>query len=306
LIDCFAAKKIGITSIGMDGEPFDNVTKLPKPRIKVYPGFLVATTIDCLLASDSQYDMLYESDISTPLGKVVVARINKTGHCLIAGPSSICEMEKIIGKLKENGAEKIFVDGAFSRQSTAKLSDATILCIGANRSPIMEEVIKDALSIIERLSLPVADKHLLFLGNYSQITTIDKSGKVTRQLETSVITDLDKVMAMLSNDTEYMYLPNAVTMQFAKKLIKSKIALNTKIIMKTPLNFITDDQMGKHIQLLKDRLYVLRPVNLIAVCFNPYSPRGYRFDNQIFYEKLQENIDFPLINVLEKESDDSE
>jgi len=266
----------------------------------------VATTIDCLLASDSQYDMLYESDISTPLGKVVVARINKTGHCLIAGPSSICEMEKIIGKLKENGAEKIFVDGAFSRQSTAKLSDATILCIGANRSPIMEEVIKDALSIIERLSLPVADKHLLFLGNYSQITTIDKSGKVTRQLETSVITDLDKVMAMLSNDTEYMYLPNAVTMQFAKKLIKSKIALNTKIIMKTPLNFITDDQMGKHIQLLKDRLYVLRPVNLIAVCFNPYSPRGYRFDNQIFYEKLQENIDFPLINVLEKESDDSE
>lgn len=76
--------------------------------------------------------------------------------------------------------------------------------------------------------------------------------------------------------------------------------------MKTPLNFITDDQMGKHIQLLKDRLYVLRPVNLIAVCFNPYSPRGYRFDNQIFYEKLQENIDFPLINVLEKESDDSE
>ncbi len=306
MIDCFAAKEIGITSIGMDGEPFDNVTKMPKPRIKVYPGFLVATTIDCLKASDAKYDLLYASNISTPLGKVVLVRIIKTGHCLIAGPSSIVEMEKIIGKLKENGAKKIFVDGAFSRQSTTKLSDATILCIGANRSPIMEEVIKDAQSIIDRLSLPGVDKHLMFLKDYSQITTIDKSGKATLQLETSVITDVDKVFALLSSETEYLYLPNAVTMQFAKKLIKSKIAINTKLIMQTPLSFITDDHLGKHIQLLKDRLFVLRPVNLIAVCFNPYSPRGYRFDNQLFNKKLHENIDFPLINVLEKESDDFE
>ncbi len=290
----------------MDGEPFDSVTKLPKPRIKVYPGFLVATTIDCLNASDSQFEILYESGISTPLGKVVLARIIKTGQCLIAGPSSIREMEKIIVKLKEHGAEKIFVDGAFSRQSTAKLSDATILCVGADRSPIMDVVVKDALSIIERLSLPGVGKHLMFLDDYSQIATIDKSGKVTRQLETSVITDLDKVMALLSCDTEYLFLPNAVTLQFAKKLMKCKIASNTKIIMKTPLNFISDDQIGKHIPLLKNRLFVLRPVNLIAVCFNPYSPRGYSFDNRKFYEKLRENIDFPLINVLEKESDDNE
>lgn len=306
LIDCFADKKIGITSIGMDGEPFDNVTLLPKPRIKVYPGFLVATTIDCLQASDTIFEILYESGISTPLGVVVLARIIKTGHCLIAGPSSIVEMEKIVGKLKEYKADKILVDGAFSRQSTAKLSDATILCIGANRSPIIDEVVKDAHSLIERLSITGIDKRLMFLDDFSQIATIDETGKVTSHMETSVITEPDKVLEILSEKTKYLFLPNAVTTRFAVKLLKNKHASGTKIIMKTPLNFMSDDQAGKHIKLLKDRLYVLRPVNLVAICYNPYSPRGYSFDNQLFFDKLREITDIPLINVLQKESDDRE
>ena len=45
---------LGLTSIGYDGEDIDNVTGLPKPKIEVWPGVLVAVAEKCLKVSTAE------------------------------------------------------------------------------------------------------------------------------------------------------------------------------------------------------------------------------------------------------------
>lgn len=306
LIDSFPKLVLAISSIGMDGEPFDNVTRLPKPRIQVRPGFLVATTEKCLAASDSEYELLYHSGIRTPLGEVLIVRILTTGFCLVAGPSSVSDMEMIVGKLKAFGAEKVFVDGAFSRQSSARLSEAVILVVGANRSQLVDTVVQDAKENIARLLIPGAGERYAFLNKQESAVLIEKSGTVVVIPEKSVITDSASILDRLTTDTEYLYLPNAVTAGFVRALMKHKTAPDVKIIMKSPINYLDDDPFALGKLAYAGRLFTLHKINLVAVCYNPYSPQGYRFDNQEFRSKLKKISDLPLYNVLESEGDQHE
>jgi len=78
---------LGITSIGYDGEETDVITKLPKPRILVYPGMIVATTRGCLLKTEVEYDLLYDPHMNTSIGQVFIVKIKTEGVMEISGPS---------------------------------------------------------------------------------------------------------------------------------------------------------------------------------------------------------------------------
>ena len=77
---------VGITGIGYDGEEKDNVTGLPKPRVNLKPGQYLVTTRRCLQAGTAGYRILAETEMMTPLGKLVYARIQKEGLVVVAGP----------------------------------------------------------------------------------------------------------------------------------------------------------------------------------------------------------------------------
>ncbi|MBN2695919.1 MAG: hypothetical protein JXR38_00095 [Bacilli bacterium] len=288
-----------MTSIGMDGEPFDNVTSLPKPRIHVRPGFLVATADMCLEAFEARFEEIETTDVSTPLGNIVIVRIVESGNALVAGPSDVKSMEKVIEKIKRLGAKKIFIDGAFSRHSTAKVTEATILCIGANRSPIMETVIKDAKVIVEKLTLPSVDNDLRFLDDVDKATIIQKNKDRRMLSATSAISEAETILAEIDANSEYLYLPNAITGDFLRRFQKEKRFGEIGLIVSSPVNLILNDNDQTIFEHMKSRISVLRPVKLAAVCINPYSPAGYRFSTVEFRKQLEACIKYPVIDVLE-------
>jgi len=49
---------IGVTSIGRDGEPYDAITELPKPKIIVEEGTIFATAEDSLKNSDIKNELI--------------------------------------------------------------------------------------------------------------------------------------------------------------------------------------------------------------------------------------------------------
>lgn len=77
---------MGITSIGHDGEEFDQINHLiKKPRIFLPKGSLVATT-DCLFRkSKAKIKILKETKFITALGKVQIGRVMNEGNIEIAG-----------------------------------------------------------------------------------------------------------------------------------------------------------------------------------------------------------------------------
>ncbi len=306
LLKMYDNNTIAISSIGMDGEPLDNVSFLPKPQINLKPGFLVATAEKFLETATIGGKTLKRTDMSTPFGNIVVAKATKPGKILVAGPSSVSDMEKIVRIFKEFGSHKNFIDGAFSRQSTANLADGTILVSGANRSPILDVVVDDTKKIIDRLSIPKSDSILKSKNDWQKTEIFDREGNSIGTCESSAIMDFQSVLGMVAPGVKYLYVPGAVTADFVRRFMKTPNSSGVRLVVFSPTNLIADELVDVFPKPMENRIQAVRPVNLFALCYNPFSPAGYVFEEKEFREKLQTITDLPIYNVLANGSDNYE
>lgn len=168
LIQGFGAQnavRLGLTSIGLDGEEIDAVTGTPKPRIFVPRGSIIATAEKLLVQRglcDITKEILDVTDIGTPLGRIVVMRALSAGFAQIAGPSITAQAASLVKDLRGFGADKVIVDGAVGRKSLAMpgIADAVVLATGASLSKSMDGVIAQTRHIVDIFCLPEADMSL--------------------------------------------------------------------------------------------------------------------------------------------------
>jgi hypothetical protein len=227
----------------------------------------------------------------------VIARIIKAGNVLIAGPSAIVDMENTIKRMLEIGADKVFIDGAFSRQSPARLATATILVIGANRSVVLETVLKDAEAIVHKLRLEAVESNLMYLKDHTKITAIDNLDNIHEYDGGSTLIEPESVIAWVQPGWGYLYVPNAVGASFLKLMLKDK-AKKFILVMNDPTSMQIDDSLVKHIEHLSKRIRVMNPVNLVAVCVNPQSVRGYAYQEGELEKALANRLGLEVINVM--------
>lgn len=291
--------KIAITSIGLDGEEIDQVTYLEKPRVYVSKGYIVATARDTLKAFEAEYETLIETDIFTPIGDLVIVKIKKAGNALIAGPSVIFDMEKTLKLLDEFVLDKIFIDGAFFRHSLAKISEATILVVGANLHQEMDRVVLDAELTFRKFNLKEPPQNVDFLVGKSHIHLVDEQGKFIDLGFDSVIGNTVKIFNWKNKNYRFLYLPKAFTNDFLEKLVEFRREFHFDIILDSPTNIQLNLLNLNNLFKLENQIYILKPTNLVAVCYNPCSSRGYKFDDLIFKKKLEHVLGQEVFNVKE-------
>lgn len=147
--------RAALTSIGYDGEDVDNITGLPKPRVEVRPGDLVATATPCLEHSPAGWEVLADCGFPTALGPLVLARVTSPGRVILAGPShrrGLARLRRLLAR--RGGADLLLVDGAFGRMSPLALAEGIVLSTGAARSRDPGELGSEARGVLEVLSLP--------------------------------------------------------------------------------------------------------------------------------------------------------
>ncbi len=137
-------KKIGLTSIGRDGEKQDIVTSTDKPMIYAYEGSIIATPELLFTRSEAKLEVLEVTDFHTSMGKIIIGRVVMPGYIQIAGPCSNHEIMLTGLKMKSFGAELVIVDGAIDRKTSASpsITEATILSTGAVLSRDMDKAIE--------------------------------------------------------------------------------------------------------------------------------------------------------------------
>jgi hypothetical protein len=142
--------KLGLTSIGRDGEAFDAVDDAPKPRIFVEAGTLVAAG-RALLPHVRGIDVIEQHEQSA-LGPIVFYRTSVPQHVEISGAPTARAMRSVIDRLHMLGAERIIVDGAIDRVAVAATgNDALIVATGMALASDIDTVAKKTLTFIERL-----------------------------------------------------------------------------------------------------------------------------------------------------------
>jgi molybdopterin-guanine dinucleotide biosynthesis protein len=287
---------VAITSIGLDGEEIDQVTSLEKPQILVKPGYIVASAKDTLDNFTCDYEVIKETNINTSIGKVVIVRVNSYGKALVAGPAKVKDMEKLIDELEDYQLSKIIIDGAFSRHVFAKITQATILVIGANYSRDINVVINDAQLTYKKFTLKsISDKRFSF-GD--KISCIDYQDNQFNLEYSSIIGNVETLFSLPIENLKLVYFPKSITNKFVEKLIIERKKCKFDIVIDSPINIQLNNHNLEKLFKLKNQIYVLNPINLALVCYNPHSPQGYEFDNREFEKMLQEAIGIEVIDVL--------
>ena len=268
--------RLALTSIGRDGESTDVVTGTQKPRIFVQKGTMIATAEALLGLCDITKEILFATEINTPLGRIIIVRALSAGFVQLGGPSITSQMSKLLLLFEDLGADKVIVDGALNRKTLASpsVTEATILCTGASLDANLHTVIHETQHLVSLLTLPkLEDKEILAELEYA------KDQKVIKQ-------------------RNYIYIRGAVSDAFINNLISSGTHLKGVYLIAEDASkiFIKPDTYKK-LMLKKAILAVMNPIHLIGLTVNPKSPYNVDFDATEFLEKLREAVHIPVYDV---------
>lgn len=290
---------LGLTSIGYDGEDLDNITGLPKPRIEVWPGVLVAVAEKCLAVSSAQIEILENTGINTPLGKLILGKVKKGGKLVVAGPNKSKELRQVLNKLRHHQSNFIIVDGALNRIAPMVEVDGLILTTGAARKPNIKSLALETHNIVQILQYPVlnSDEAQVRVGSILNKAAVDKMLEKIKNKQSVLI---QNVMV----EKGFVYLLEKSAQIKGKSLIFSD---GIKLLVSGDINRM--HTLLNELQNRQIEIGVQKSINVIAVTVNPYYPQ-YRFnsddyqpayiDREKLYQAIKEKVPVPVYDIFKQ------
>jgi hypothetical protein len=295
---------IGLTSIGVDGEGLDVVTKTQKPSIYVNKETIIATATNLALSSDITKEILELTGITTPMGNIVIFRSLSDGYVELAGPSINTQIKYICERLKYYGADLSMVDGALSRKTlgSPSITDSTIFCSGA-------VIDKDINKAVEKI---VYEANILNLAKIKD----ERFYKIYENLKTykvslvykdysfkfidikTTLNSSKEIIKRVDKNTKYVVVNGIVSNEFINNFIKSGNEYkNITILVSDSTKIFLDKEIFDKFIKLKGDIKVINKINLIGLSINPTSIEGYSFDDKYFTESIQNKTDIRVFNV---------
>jgi hypothetical protein len=296
---------LGLTSIGRDGEEYDAITQLPKPRIMIEPGTIIATAFQSLENSEINAEILRNTEIHTPMGEVHIIRSLNSGLVELAGPSTNTEVKKVCDDLLELGCDLVLIDGAFDRRSYASplISQATILSTGASVKRDMQKVVEmtnhtfNILTLDREENVDVIEKAHKIISK-TKIGIINSDFSVKRLDILTALDSIEEILTQMDANSKYLVINGAITDDLLEKLIKTSfIYKNIKLLVPDATKlFLSKNTFEKYIKK-GGKIRVLNEIKIIMITINPTSPLGYEFDKFKFLSELKKGLTIPVYDL---------
>lgn len=154
---CLRARglRLFMSSIGYDGEDRDTVTGLPKPRISVEDGDIVATALPLMEASPVRWRDVRFTGVRCALGPVYTGTAGSYGRIVLAGPASTKDVEDVLEAAP--GDCTGLLDGALSRLAPLSLATHVVFATGAARCEEPARLAREMDGIAAAMSIPLLD-----------------------------------------------------------------------------------------------------------------------------------------------------
>jgi hypothetical protein len=298
----FSNINVGLTSIGIDGEKIDQVTKTSKPEITIHPKTIFVTSEQLYSQKEIVSNILSLSNRSTALGKLVYAQAISSGEVLLAGASNTIWLKEVIEEIKSFGAKIVLVDGALSRMSfgSPSITDAMILSTGAALSVNIKTLVRKTSFIYRMTQLEPVEKKLALklLDIENGIYAIDEKGGII-DLEIPSILMIENHKDKLFTFGSRLFVSGIITDKLILFIKAQKNVKDIEIIIKDFTRiFCTIENIDLFIQK-GGKLKVAQSTNLIAITINPTSPSGYNLNSNQLIEELKYQIPIPIYNIKE-------
>ena len=293
-------KRIAVTSIGIDGETVDQVTRTQKPEIVLREGMYFGTSETHYRQRRLVSELIDVSDENTSLGRVVTARALTGGKILLSGPSSASSLRRWMGEMRRLDIDLVVIDGALSRMSSASpaVSQSMILATGAAYSANINTLVSKTAHVVDLVNLELTseknrnrlaplDKGLWFIDKQGELHTLDTMTSLSKDIRFQGI-----------EDCETLYVAGALVDGFLEKVRKNKNLKQVELVVRDFTKiFVTPQQFRLFIKA-GGRISVLQKSKLIAVTVNPTSPSGYVLDSDTLCGKLSEAIRLPVYDLI--------
>ncbi|MFX1417856.1 MAG: hypothetical protein ACFE9N_02925 [Promethearchaeota archaeon] len=297
--------KLGLTSIGRDGEKYDVITQLPKPRIFIKEGTIVATARQSFEASEVKMELLKVTEFNTPLGEVLILNALSNGLVELAGPSTNANLKKLCLELKNLGCDLILIDGAFDRRSYATpiISDATILSTGASVSEDIQNVIDLTVHTITLLSLEREEKkEILELAiniiKKAKVGIVDDKNNINLLDLSTPLDGAKDISENLGENSKYVVINGAITDRLLEDLMRfTDKYIGVTFLVEDATKIFISQKVMKKFRKKGGIIKILHPINIIAVTINPTSPLGYQFDKDNFLNLMKKNLVIPVYDL---------
>ena len=293
-------KRVAVTSIGIDGETTDQVTRTQKPEIVLREGMYFGTSEAHYRQRRLVSELIDVSDESTSLGRVVTARALTQGKILLSGPSSTLGLQRWMHDMRRHKIDLAIVDGALSRLSLASpaVSQSMILATGAAYSINMSQLIQRTAFVVDLINLDLTSGSNIALLTplESGMWWIDTDGQLH---EMSMVTSLSQQVEFQGMENcSTLYVAGALVDAFLEKVRKNKNLKQVELVVRDFTKIFVTPQQLRLFEKMGGTIRVLQKSKLIAVTVNPTSPSGYVLDSDVLCDKLSQAINLPVYDLL--------
>ncbi len=292
-------KRIAVSSIGIDGETTDQVTKTAKPEIFLREVVYFGTSEKHYLMKRLSAELLEISNENTSLGNIIIGKALTPGKILLSGPSSTVGLRRWMDEMKKYDIDLTIIDGALSRMSLASptVSESMILATGAAYSANINTLVQKTAFVVQMINLDLTseDNREVFNDIKNGVWAID---------EDDVIHDL-KVASSLSininteglKKCKTLFVSGALTDNFINHIRQNKIFNETEIVVRDFTKIFLTPMTYNSFVNSRRKISVLQKSKLIAVCVNPTSPNGIILDSEKLCNTLSEAIKLPVYDL---------
>jgi hypothetical protein len=313
-----AARRVGVTSIGRDGEEHDVIdARIEKPRVHLAAGDLVASTGALLRASGVPHERLLRTGVRTPLGEVVVARLAQAGTVEVAGPSAAADVRAVSDAMAELGAEQVLIDGAIDRRaaSSPAVSDGLVMATGAVLHEDIAQVVAATADAVDLVKLPLSGGERADSGTCEDSGPWEPShagaaadGREERlALERRLVLSGEpaQIAALLHAHphASTLVVDGALSERFLEGLLAARIeraGRELRIVAGDPTKVFLSRRGPAWYRRQGILIEVRHTIDLKAITVNPLAPQSHRFESQRLRELIEAAVgDVPVLDVLD-------
>ena len=307
-------KRVAVSSIGIDGETTDQVTKTAKPEIFLREGVYFGTSEKHYLMKRLSAELLEITNENTSLGNIIIGKALTPGKILLSGPSSTNGLRRWMDEMKKYDVDLTIIDGALSRMSLASptVSESMILATGAAYSANINTLVQKTAFVVQMINLDLTSE-----DNRKTFNDI-KNGVWAIDVDADADTDSDfmkgrrlvdlKVASSLSinintdglKKCKTLFVSGALTDNFINHIRQNKIFNEAEIVVRDFTKIFLTPMTYNSFVNGKRKITVLQKSKLIAVCVNPTSPNGIILDSEKLCKTLSEAIKLPVYDLRTK------
>ncbi|MGP0103013.1 MAG: hypothetical protein ACLPUT_15520 [Solirubrobacteraceae bacterium] len=292
-----AGRRVGVTSVGRDGEERDVIdARIEKPRVRLPAGSLVATTDGLLRASGIPHELLEDTGVRTPLGRVLIARLRGAGAIEVAGPSAATDVRAVADAMLAHGAEQVLIDGAIDRRaaSSPDVADGLIMSTGAVLDRDIDEVVLQTRDAVDLVRLPSVE---------DAFHTAAEDERLALPPRFALTAEAEQIAQLLDENpaARWLVVAGALPDRFLRSLVHPvhRRGRELALVVSDPTRVFLWKRGPEWYRRQGILLKTLKRIELEALTVNPIAPQSHRFDSAQLRALLEEAIpDVPVFDVL--------